>query len=192
MGYLVLENVPLGTYERYSLQLLRPEDAETIRVWRNAQLPVLRQPDPIGRWAQQQYFRRLACERLSLTPPQILLGLRVGETLVGYGGLTHINWRLAQSELSYLGDPARSADDYYYGLCSFLEMLLPIAFKTLNLHRIWHEVYDDFESGRPRTHLDAIADFGFRPEGVLVDHAMIGERYVNSTVYGLLDTYRAR
>ena len=62
---------------------IRFDDREIIRGWRNAQMKVLRQNEPITQLAQETYFKTVVHESLTAqNPEQILLSMEVQKKLV--------------------------------------------------------------------------------------------------------------
>lgn len=189
MGYLLLQGLPNREHDRYRIRSVRPSDAEPIRQWRNAQIQILRQKETLSYEDQQRYFFHVVRPDFrSLEPSQILLMLIYERTkdlreLVGYGGLTHIDWRARSAELSFLTDARRKG--YSEDFLAFLSLLRPLAFGDLDLQRIWHETY-----ARSSEHVNVLLDFGFQQEGRLRNHVAIDGTIVDSWIYGLLVTDR--
>lgn len=148
----------------YQLVPLRPEDIESIRVWRNAQQDVLRQTEFISEEAQKIYFATLVWPYVgTINPPQVLYSFLDQKKCIGYGGLTHIDWKAKRAELSFLLDPERVADPDMYRkdfLC-FLGKLRQEARKTWDLRQIFAETFL-FR----REHIRVLEEFGFQR----VDH----------------------
>lgn len=169
----------------FSLRGVRQRDAELIRTWRNAQLSVLRQLDPLTYEEQQSYFARVVRRDFnSETPDQILFSLLEDDVLVGYGGLTHIDWRAYRAELSFLSSREQTRF-YAEDLRAFLEMLHTVAFDWLDLARIWHETY-----GRGPVHNVVLEEFGYKQEGTLRDHVRVGGTLRSALIFGLLQSER--
>src|SRR5690554_6293407 len=102
------EPLSLGSYR---IRTLAKEDMEDIRVWRNAQLSVLRQNRPLTEEEQQVYFREKVRPTLGKArPPHILVALDLNGERIGYGGLVHIDWEVPRGEVSFLVNPVRVAD----------------------------------------------------------------------------------
>lgn len=166
---------------------MRPRDAEPIRLWRNAQLNVLRQKEPLSYADQQAYFANvIRPEMRSLNPRQILLALvldlgpGLSRELVGYGGLTYIDWSARRAELSFLADP--EWDVYNQSFLAFLGLIRQIAFEDLDLRRVWHET-----SRFRRLHVQTLEEFGFKREGVLRDHVYVDGTYFDGLIYGMVE-----
>jgi len=180
-GYRVLPAAPLGT-GAVRLVSLRHQDLRAIMDWRNAQMAVLRQSEPLTPEGQERYWQTaVAPGFVAEQPGQILLSVLEGEGLVAYGGLVHIDWPSRRAEVSFLADPAVAADrDRYGGLfAAYLAALKRLAFDHLGLHRLFTETYDL----RPY-HVAVLEAAGFAPEGRMVDHVRIEGRFVDSLLHG--------
>jgi RimJ/RimL family protein N-acetyltransferase len=103
-------------------------------------------------------------------------------TMVGYGGLVHINWFHERAELSFLVDPVRIANgSYERDFLTFLKLIARVAREDLALHRLTGETYPE------RTeHVRIFESFGFVCEGRLVQHRRVDGGYGDSLVHGLL------
>ena len=67
-----------------TLRVLQKEDIENIRLWRNAQMDVLRQACAISSEEQVDYFEQHVWpEKISSQPRQILLGIALSNKLIG-------------------------------------------------------------------------------------------------------------
>jgi RimJ/RimL family protein N-acetyltransferase len=185
MTYAVLEEAPPRRSGDYAVRPIAPEDMEPIRRWRNAQLPVLRQKEPISATDQERYFEAAVWPTFAdPAPPQVLVTLLHGDEAIGYGGLTNLDWQARRAELSFLVSPERAADPdcYERDFRAFLELVVDgVAFADLGLHRVYSEIHDI----RPH-HVSILEDHGFVLEGRLRDHVRIDERFVDSLMYGYL------
>jgi hypothetical protein len=94
--------------ENKKICTIQPEDIQPIRVWRNAQLPYLRQSHPIEFDEQVKYYRDNIWPTMELErPSNILMSYFEEAQLIGYGGLVHISWEHKRAEVSFLLDPDR-------------------------------------------------------------------------------------
>lgn len=120
-----------------------------IRLWRNQQIDVLRQKNKISRTDQENYFNSIISNEISKTKPQNIILLFCKKNLVlGYGGVTNIDWDLKKGELAFLLDNKysnKSIDSEYY-FPIFLKLIKKLSFDYLNLNKIWSETF----SIRPR------------------------------------------
>jgi hypothetical protein len=86
-----------------AISAVQPEHIESIRVWRNEQLDVLRQAHPISVDEQTAYFDRVIWHDMdSTTPRQILVAIHLSGEFIGYGGLVHLSWSDQRGEVSFL------------------------------------------------------------------------------------------
>lgn len=169
---------------RYRVRPIAWEDREAIRTWRNAQIDVLRQTQPLTPEAQAQYFSSVVAPQMrAAEPEQILLALTFDAQLIGYGGPVHIAWSDRRSELSFLTRPDRRMDAATLrdDWTAFLGMLQPICRDQLRLHKLTTEV---FESRADL--LDLLESSGFEREGMLREHHWWDGRWVTSVVHGLI------
>ncbi|MDX9998687.1 MAG: GNAT family N-acetyltransferase [Phenylobacterium sp.] len=175
---------PAGRAEAGSVVLrpIRREDLEPIRLWRNAQLEVLRQAAPLLQEDQARYWDEVLAPSLSEPRPrQILVAALQGGALAAYGGLVHIDWESAGAEVSFLAPAETAADIPRYSalFADYLAALKQLAFDQLGFHRLFTETYDL----RPH-HVAVLEAAGFAPEGRMIDHVRIGGRFVDSLLHG--------
>lgn len=181
---------PASAGPGYALVPIRAGDREAIRLWRNAQLDVLRQAAPLSVAAQDTYFEQTVRPLFALTQPnQLLFSLLLDGALVAYGGLVHLHRADGRGEVSFLADPARAADPATYrtDFRAHLRQLAALAFGPLRLNRLFTETYDI----RP-AHVAILEEMGFRPEGRLRQHVRLGGTFVDSLFHGLLAADYAR
>lgn len=168
----------------YALMPVQPEHIEPIRQWRNAQLDVLRQAEPITALQQQAYFAQQIWPTLAQPQPaNLLLALMHEGQLIGYGGLVHIVWAHQRAEVSFLLDPTRTQDPAHYAadFSAFLGLLATVAFDDLGLRRLFTETY------ALRTHHISVLEVNqFVREGVLRGHVLINGGPVDSLMHGRL------
>jgi RimJ/RimL family protein N-acetyltransferase len=166
------------------IETIQPGDIESIRLWRNAQLEVLRQPAPITPEQQQAYFAAQIWPTLALAQPcNILVSYHAGERLIGYGGLVHIAWEHKRAEISFLLDPVELAPKEHYAMRfkAFLGLMKTLAFKDLGFTRLFTETY----ALRP-DHIAVLESAGFVREGVMRQHVRINGVGVDSLLHGCL------
>ena len=155
-------------WNSYQLVPIRYGDREPIRAWRNAQLRVLRQAEPLTAAQQDAYFQRVVLPLFEQEQPgQLLFSLLHNDELVAYGGLVHISWPDGRAEVSFLADPARAAEPATYrnDFLAHLRLLGQVAFEDLGFNRLFTETYDI----RP-AHVALLEAAGFRLEGRLRQH----------------------
>jgi RimJ/RimL family protein N-acetyltransferase len=168
----------------YQLIAIRQEDIELIRLWRNAQIEVLRQKVEISPQEQQHYFQKNVWPTfLEQNPKQILFSFLLQQDCIGYGGLTYLDWESKRAEISFLVNPIRAADWTLYtrDFRHFLTLLFQVAFEDLHLHRLLTETF----AFRWET-LEILEEFGFKQEGILREHVFKGNQWHESIIHGLL------
>ena len=171
-----------------ALRDLQATDMESLRRWRNAQTDILRHPAPLSVEDQQAYWTDVIQPMLAQPlhqRSQVLWAYTENGALIGYGGLTYIDWAAKRSELAFLLDPALNepTERFQRYWSSFLALVLPKAFDELGLNRVFTETYDH----RPYSY-PVLESHGFRCEGRLKDHRWIAAlgRTVDSVFYGCL------
>ena len=167
-----------------TLRPLQQEDIENIRLWRNAQMDVLRQAHSISPKEQVRYFEQHVWpEKKSREPRQILLGVELSNKLIGYGGLVNLHWADQRAEISFLlsdeieVQPALRAEIF----TRFLLIIQKLSFKSLGLQRIWTETY----SFR-KTHIKTLEASGFVLEGCMRKHVIINGESMDSLIHGVI------
>lgn len=173
--------------DNYSLTVIQDDHIEAIRVWRNAQINILRQSSIIEKAQQSLYYEKYVWpDMLESSPKQILMAFLQNEVLIGYGGLVNIDWPNKRSEISFLLAPERNAshEGYAKDFLVYLTLVKNLAFQDLKLHRLYTETFDV----RPH-HIKLLEDFGFSREGILQDHIEINGLKVNSVIHGMINKY---
>lgn len=168
----------------YQIVAIRQEDIENIRVWRNAQIDVLRQKHILTYEAQQHYFQKHVWPTFQQeNPSQILFSFLLHNKCIGYGGLTYLDWENGRAEVSFLVDPLRAEDETVYrkDFVHFLALLCHVAFEHLHLHRLFSETY-----AFRRTTLEGFNQLGFKQEGILREHVYKQGKWTDSLMLGLL------
>ncbi len=165
---------------------LREADIDLIRRYRNDQIEVLRQREPLAPADQERWFTERVRPTFTLDAPgELLVSILVddGSTLAGYGGLTNIAWPNRRAELSFLVAPDRAATSSVYreDLLAFVAFIRDWAFGGLGLNRIFTETYA-FRTD----HIAILEDAGFVREGVLRQHTLGPNGFVDSVMHGML------
>ena len=174
-------------YGPYSIIPVQHDHIEKIRLWRNAQMAMLRQATALSPLQQQSYFAtQIWPEMDALQPNNILMAYLQNGELIGYGGLVHISWEHIRAEVSFLAAPNRAQDPAIYASDhkSFLELMKILAFDHLGFHRLFTETYDIRQP-----HIVNLEAAGFIREGVMRAHVRIDGRSVDSIIHGCLSTY---
>ena len=111
--------------EDFSIRPIQDFDIESIRLWRNEQLDVLRQKKIISKKDQIDYFTKHIWPLFKQeSPSQILFSFFEGTKFIGYGGLVHLSWEDKRAEMSFLVDPEISNKNEAYSNCllSFIQL----------------------------------------------------------------------
>lgn len=123
-----------------AIEPIKLADAESIRLWRNAQISILRQEQPLTKDEQERYFSETVAPLFrQQQPEQILFRFLDHDQFVGYGGLTHIDWEKREAELSFLLNPA--VPQHEVKLRPFISLLISVAFFELQLNSVFTEAY---------------------------------------------------
>lgn len=166
---------------------LRHDDIQEIRKWRNAQQDVLRQQRPITREGQEQWWENVVVPMRMRSNPEFLLVsiLDIGRKLIGYGGLTYIDWHDRQAEISFLVSPVRAVDPILYekDLLAFWRFLQNWAFKELGLQRLVTETYDFRHA-----HIALLEKAGMTLEGRTRNSVKVDNGYADSLLHELTAT----
>jgi len=152
----------------FLFECLRDGDEEPIRVWRNEQIDILRQAAPITKEEQQRYFQtEISRSYQEVHPKQILFRIAEDSDLLGYGGLTHIDWERKTGEVSFLLDTTikETSSSFHKVYHAFIEMLAAVAFQELHFKKLTAEVYI-FRKGM----IQLLEEAGFHKTGCLKDH----------------------
>ncbi|HUC91997.1 MAG TPA: GNAT family N-acetyltransferase [Paenibacillus sp.] len=173
----------------YSVRALRLEDILDIKQWRNEQMAVLRQKTVLTDEDQRRYYRQVIAPSFEQEYPGLMLFSYFLEgRLIGYGGLTNLDWDHRRAEISYLVETARShekdAGRYEEDFSHFLRLMKRIAFEELALNRLFTETFDI----RP-LHVSILEKNGFKPEGRLNQHVRLNGSYLDSLVHGCLKEF---
>jgi RimJ/RimL family protein N-acetyltransferase len=170
--------------ENYSIQAIQKSDMQTILLWRNSQLKVLRQKKEITVDEQNNYFDTVIDPLFSNDfPKQLLFSFFKENTFIGYGGLVYLNWEDKRAEVSFLLDPSRITNQTHYreDFLSFLNLIRQVSFDVLQLNRIVTETYE-FR----KDHMNVLEEFGFKREGTLIDNIILEGEFVNSILHAYL------
>ncbi|QHE83766.1 GNAT family N-acetyltransferase [Hydrogenophaga sp. BPS33] len=170
------------TQAAFSLVPVQDDHIESIRIWRNEQIDVLRQATPIEKEQQVAYFQNNIWPSMEEAQPRnILLSFLENERPIGYGGLVHIAWEHQRAEVSFLVNTPLARDvpayDARFGI--FLELLKRVAFHQLGFRKLCTETY----AFRDNT-IRVLEASGFVLEGRLLDHVLVNGKPVTSLMHG--------
>lgn len=182
--YQCLKNNLFEDQNGYKIIPIRAEDMELIRLWRNAQIDILRQKTPISYEEQQIYFRKNIWPTfIQKNPQQILFSFFLQNELIGYGGLTNMDWEALRGEISFLVNLERGEESQTYkqDFSHFLNFISRVAFEELHFHKIFTETFAFREK-----HMKILETFGFQRDGILREHVFKRNHWYDSFVHSLL------
>jgi len=168
--------------KRIILRALEHDDLRQLRDWRNdPDLRVrTREYRLLNMTNQEEWFRNL----LRKPAESIMFGIIEVEHrgLIGTCGLVHIDWVNRSAEISlYIGEKEYRGRGYG---TETIKLLLRHGFDTLNLHRIWAEVYAlPKEYGVPRK---LFLKCGLKLDGRLRHTVFRMGEYYDSEFYSIL------
>jgi RimJ/RimL family protein N-acetyltransferase len=160
---------------------LTKDHLELIRIWRNRQMEVLRQWKPLTIKNQDDWFQTISNSNNQAI--MVITSDPKGDKVIGYCGLTNIDFINRRAEISFLVNPKRVIKKSIYkdDFNSALSILCEYGFNQLNLHKIFTETFD-----HRRFHIKILELFGFHKDGVLPDHQFYNGTYHNSIMHSLL------
>ena len=183
MSYLALKN-NVFTKGKYKIVPIRIQDMESIRIWRNNQMDVLRQNKEISFKDQINYFNSIIKPLFkSENPEQLLFSFLYDSELIGYGGLVHISWSDKRSEISFLLNNKRLDRNTQYrkDFQIFIEFMKKICFDEMKFNRLFTETYAF------RTfHISILEKTGLIKEGRLRQHILENNKYYDSIYHSIL------
>ena len=173
----------VGSYDRRYFFPLSKADLSYIKDWRNSQMDVLRQWRPLSDWNQENWYRIV-----SEDDHQVIFSIKeqdpITETgLIGYCGITNIDYINRRGEISFLVNPSRAKNIDIYRLDFFavLNYLCHYGFDELNLHKLFTETFE-FRVD----HMNILEEFGMHKDGIIREHQYINGKYHNSVVHSVL------
>jgi len=168
----------------FAIVSIREMDMESIRIWRNAQMNVLRQNAEITKEAQQIYFDKVIKSLFSnIAPSQLLFSFLQKNVIIGYGGLVNISWRDKRAEMSFLVKPeiAQNNSEYQKVMSEFISLIKELVFTEMNFNRLYTETYEfrDF-------HISILLENGFYEEGKMREHIFEDGKFYDSILHSIL------
>ena len=171
-------------YKDFSIDNLRKDDVEKLRLWRNSQRKVLRQNKIISKSEQSKYFNNfIKIQTKKKYPEVILFAYRHKDELIGYGGLVYISWQNNRAELSFLLNTDYTHNkkiNNFYSMIYF-NLAKKFAFKRLRLNRLYTETFQ-----YRRNQIKILENFGFKKEGILRKHNIKNNKPVNVIVHAII------
>lgn len=165
--------------DQFKMISLRYEDRLEIMKWRNEQIYHLRQNKPLTIKDQEKYFTDTIPDLFEKKQPnQLLFSFLENTNCIGYGGLVRINWLDKNAEISFIMNTElekNNFDKYWY---IFLSLIEEIAFKEINLHKIYTYAFD------LRPHLyDVLTNSGYIEEARLKEHCLFQNNYIDILIH---------
>lgn len=168
-------------FEHYKLIPIRFEDRHLIREWRNQQIAILRQKEPLTAEKQDLYFEQVVAKLFDQEKPeQLLFSFLENELLIGYGGLVHIDWESRNAEVSFLSNTERANDPELFesDWTVYLKILRRVASQELDFIKIYTYAYDR----RPLLY-QALEKSSFVQEAKLKNHVVIDGECVDVLIH---------
>jgi len=166
---------------------IRFEDRILIRQWRNEQIYHLRQQGVLSEDEQDKYYKdKISPLFIEEQPSQLLFSIYRKGSLVGYGGLVHINWLDKYAEMSFLTKTEiLKNDNSEYGriLSIFISAMKNVLFDHLNFNRMFTETYS-----LRLEHIKILESNGFVFEGSQRKKILIDGEYHDSLFHSILKT----
>ena len=167
----------------YSITPIRYIDIQEIRRWRNEQIDVLRQEKIITPEQQTQYYESVIKKSFFEHQPTIILfSFFLEKDCVGYGGLTNINWKLKNAELSFICETKRSkkTDLYQKDFSVFLKLIKQLSFEHLKFVKLYTETYDIRDN-----HIKILEEHEFILTSTLIKNKPIRKEWINVLFHSL-------
>ena len=160
---------------------IKSDHIEPIRNWRNSQTKILRQSHIISKEEQENYFKKEVWPQDKVLDPRLILrSIYKDKNLVGYGGLTNIDWPNKRAELSFLlKNQIEEGTQLYSDIMSEFIQILVSKFVRNRLHRLFAETYEFREK-----HIEVLEKNKFVREGRLRDHIYKDKIFYNSIIHG--------
>ena len=167
----------------YSITPIRYIDIQEIRRWRNEQIDVLRQEKIITPEQQTQYYESIIKKSFFEHQPTIILfSFFLEKDCVGYGGLTNINWKLKNAELSFICETKRSkkTDLYQKDFSVFLKLIKQLSFEYLKFVKLYTETYNIRDN-----HIKILEEHEFILTSTLIKNKPIRKEWINVLFHSL-------
>lgn len=183
-NYKVLKNQSFSKNE-YTIVPIRFEDRFDIMKWRNEQIYHLRQNKPLTIEDQDNYFNNIVSKLfIQDLPNQILFSFLKNNVCVGYGGLVHINLVDKNAEISFLINTELEKDNFTDFWTAYLNLIEKVAFKELNLHKIYTYAFDL----RPLLY-PIFENCGFKLDAKLKEHCLFENKFLDVVIHYKFNNY---
>lgn len=168
----------------FKLVPIRDEDKYAIMRWRNEQIDILRQKQPLTKEQQENYFATVVSGLfMQEKPQQLLFSFLENDILIGYGGLVHIDWINQNAELSFLVATELEAVRFEEYWCRYLDLIEKIVFEQLNFHKVYTYAFDL----RPKLYL-VLEQNNFFKEAVLREHCRFDDIFINVVIHSKINS----
>jgi len=170
--------------ELIGLRSVEKEDLKLLRDWRN--IPEFRknfrEVRELNLSNQEKWF-----EKSCVNNPNdfmFIVERLEDKKAIGAVGLLYINWIIRSADFSfYIGEDESYIDNKGYA-DDAAKLLINYGFKSLNLHKIWMELYE-----YDKIKLDFFTNkFGFEVDGKLRDNCFENGKYWDSYFLSLLNS----
>lgn len=166
------------------LRAIEREDLEQLKVWRNNEnfRQFFREFRELNQENQNSWF-----SKISHSPNDFMFAIIDLKTnlIIGACGLLYVNWVIRSADFSfYIGQNEIYIDDktgYSKDAC---DLLINYGFKTLNLNKIWMELYE-VDTSKINFFTK---NYNFKVDGILRDNCFLQGKYFNSKIISLLST----
>lgn len=176
--------------EVIGLRALEYSDLEQLQIWRNNEQMrrYYREYRELSHCDQEAWYKAICCGNRNFCMFGIAAlhdckewSVASGQ-LLGVCGLTNINWVIRSAEISfYIGHRDLYVDDTFAP--DALRTLCRYAFRALNIHKIWAEIYH-FDTSK-KTLFEKMS---MHLDGTLRDSAFEDGAYHHALIYSLLET----
>lgn len=169
--------------DKVSLRALEQGDLRFLQEWRNNEdfRRYFREYRDLSMGHQQSWFENLVIA----DHRTLMFGILENKSgkLIGVNGLCYIDWINRNADLSlYIGHEGIYIDTEKNGFAwDSLNLLCNYAFNTINLHKIWTEIY---EFDRKKHCL--YESYGMQRDAILRDNCFYQGQYHNSHIYTIL------
>ena len=169
-------------YNNRFLGPLEEKHLPFLKEWRNAQMDILRQYVLLTDSHQKRWYSHLK-EDKNQSLFSLIFSTPKKMELIGYCGITNMDFKNRRGEISFLVNPLRSKQGKIYkdDFEAVLKMLCKYGFEKLNLNKIFTETVE-FR----KEHIRIIENFGFKKEGNLREQYFRDGKYFNSLMHSIL------
>ena len=167
--------------KKIGLRAVEQEDLNLLRDWRNIEefRRNFREFRELNMAMQEKWFTTISESRNDF---MFVIERLKDKKPLGVCGLVYVNWIIRCADLSfYIGFENKYIDQEGYAE-EATRVLLNYAFGTLNLHKVWTELYE-FDEKK----VDFFTKkFHFKKDGTLRDNCFDAGQYWNSYIFSLL------